>query len=171
MYADIDYNNYYQIFFTKHKYVHNLIASSCLLLFFEIPIINIFPGKYLILKCMLWANLGIYCLQYPQFWLTRFFAYDYLAYFGQYTLALYIWHMIIYRFIGKNITPFLVDIQQHQLTSLLFMDWIIVFCGAFISCIFAVIFNKLVEKPFNIHVVKPLLNKFASLMNENDKTQ
>ena len=166
--ADIDYNGYYQILFTKHKFMHNLLASSCLLLFFEIPIINIWPGKYLICKCILWANLGIYCLQYPKFWLTRFFAFDYLAYFGQYTLSLYIWHMIIYRFIGKNITPFFVDTKENNLTSLLFMDWIIVFSGAFISCIFAVLFNKLVETPFNTYVVKPLLQKFASLMNEND---
>lgn len=167
--ADIDYHGYYQKYFTSKKYIHNLIAASVLLLFIEIPYIEFHAGSYLIGKCIGWFNLGLYCCQYPDSIVTRFFAHDYLCYWGQYTFSLYIWHMIVYRFMGTNITPLLLDVKDKTIKSLLYMDWIIIFCGAFTSFIFAILFNKLMENPWNNHVVKPLLNKFQSLQNENDK--
>merc|ERR1712190_544685 len=88
--ADIDHHQYYQVIFTRNHMVHHCMALSVLLLFIKIPVIGVLPGQYLIFKAIGWFNLGLYCCQYPRFWLTRFFAHHYLCYWGWYTFALYI---------------------------------------------------------------------------------
>merc|ERR1712032_783131 len=117
-----------------------------LLLFVKIPIIGILPGHYLIFKCIGWFNLGLYCCQYPRFWLTRFFAHDYLCYWGKYTFALYIWHMIIYRVIGTQITPVIIDLNNADIGWLQSADYGIVVFGALLAILFAIGFHHLVER-------------------------
>eukprot|EP01083_Nonionella_stella_P045213 121521_1 len=166
--ADIDFHGLYHVFFTKRKGIHNLLALSVFLLFVKLPIIGIFPGQYLVFKSIGWFNLGLYCCQYPNFWLTRSFAHRYICYWGRYTFALYIWHMIIYRFIGTMITPLFL-VTKGKIEQLIWVDYTIVVCAVVIACCFAIVFHEVFEKAWNEHVVKLVLDKFQSIQNETDK--
>ena len=169
--ADIDHHGCYRRLFTRHKHVHRLLACSPLLLFVRIPLLGDFAilGRFLPLRTLAWFNLALFCTAgYPRCSLARLFAHDWLCCWGQFTFALYVWHVVVFRVIGTLLTPRIVDVDADaHIEALLWLDYAIVALALCAACAFAILFNLLCERPWNRRVVKPLLALFEALQNGN----
>lgn len=76
--------------------------------------------------------------------------------------------MIVYRVIGTLVTPQFVD-PKEKIDALVFADYGAIAFGIVIACIWAIVFHKLFECPWNQYIIKKVLNAFEAMQNQNDK--
>lgn len=160
LYLD-NYNNKSKIlrFYFRYKWIIPSVSFSCLFLkkmvypnWRYLPDFNLSTG----FRSIIWFNIGLLILGYPQNIFLRMFEWKYLSSFGKYTFSLYITHIPVYRMISYCI------VAKYNLFTIIgdkYYIFIYLF-GMVMALIFSVIFYIVIEQPSRRYFVNPIMQWF-----------